>query len=766
MSWISGRLGKSIFSSLLLTAGAVVPGAALFGALSLDAQTVPLPAITKMPPSVPYRWRNVVIKGGGFVSGLVFSTTRKGLFYARTDVGGAYRSDNAGETWIPLTDQFGREESSYLGIESLALDPNDGNKLYMAAGMYSADWGGPAAIFRSNDQGRTWQKTPMPFKMGGNDDGRGVGERLAVDPNLGSILYFGSRKAGLWKSVDAGVTWAHVDSFPVQAKVPGVGEKTGITFVVFDPSSAQKGEATKTIYAGVAQSGASLYRSVDGGATWALIPGGPATLFPNHAAVNPGVAVYFTYVDNIGPNGIGDGAVQRFTPDGNRWKDITPLRPGGEGAGKFGYGGLAIDLEHPETVMVTTIDRWYPGDTIFRTTDGGKNWKDVKSTAVFSAKTTPWVYWHRPATGGTGWMAGIAIDPFNPDKVIYTTGEGLWGTANVTALDAGKPTFWGFPDENLEETVPLGIVSPSEGAHLISVLGDIGGYRHEDLEKSPEYGFFTDPALNTTTALDMAGLAPKILVRAGYGGGKGVHGGYTLDNGLTWKPLASEPPAMGNGGGTMALSADGKTVVWIAPKAAATWSADWGAHWALCNGLTDKMRVYADRVNPLKFYSFDPDSGKLLVSEDGARSFQARGEPIAPRSGNALIAPVPGMEGDLWIAAGRHIFHSSDSGKTFVQLEGMDDAFTIGFGMAAAGAKVPAIFINGSVGKVEGTFRSVDFGRSWVRVDDPRHQYGWKNAIAGDPRVFGRVYYATGGRGIVYGDPILPAGGHAPATGQ
>lgn len=133
---------------------------------SLPARTPKLPEITSVPSSAPYRWDNVVIRAGGFVSGLEFSPTVKGLVYARTDVGGAYRSEDAGEHWTPLNDRFGRDDSTYLGIEVIALDPEDGNKLYLAEGMYTGDWGGPSAIFRSNDRGRTFEKTAMPFKMG------------------------------------------------------------------------------------------------------------------------------------------------------------------------------------------------------------------------------------------------------------------------------------------------------------------------------------------------------------------------------------------------------------------------------------------------------------------------------------------------------------------------------------------------------------------------------------------------------------------------
>jgi hypothetical protein len=49
-------------------------------------------------------------------------------------------------------------------------------------------------------------------------------------------------------------------------------------------------------------------------------------------------------------------------------------------------------------------------------------------------------------------------------------------------------------------------------------------------------------------------------------------------------------------------------------------------------------------------------------------------------------------------------------------------------------------------------FRSDDDGRHWQRIDDDAHRYGRIRIIAGDPRVHGRVYLGTHGRGIVYGD--------------
>ena len=133
-------------------------------------------------PAEPYAWANVAIRGGGLVSGLTFHPTQRDLLYARTDVGGAYRWDAAHQRWIPLNDNLGHDLSQLLGVVSLALDPRDPHQLYLACGSYLQEWSEPGAILWSPDQGATWQRTPLPFQLGGNQDGRTAGERLAVDP--------------------------------------------------------------------------------------------------------------------------------------------------------------------------------------------------------------------------------------------------------------------------------------------------------------------------------------------------------------------------------------------------------------------------------------------------------------------------------------------------------------------------------------------------------------------------------------------------------
>jgi hypothetical protein len=142
-----------------------------------------------------YNWKNVVIKGGGFVSGLITHPNAPGVVYARTDIGGAYRWNAAGNSWIPLLD-FGADANTY-GIESVAIDPSASNRLYIAASRNTSSL---KYILVSTNQGATFSSFTPPFSLDGNARGRGGGERMAVDPNLNSILFYGTKSQGLFQS--------------------------------------------------------------------------------------------------------------------------------------------------------------------------------------------------------------------------------------------------------------------------------------------------------------------------------------------------------------------------------------------------------------------------------------------------------------------------------------------------------------------------------------------------------------------------------------
>src|ERR1039458_8213164 len=92
--------------------------------------------------------------------GIYTHPTEPGLMYIRANVGGAYRWNAATSLWIPLTDWLDGTNAdwSLMGIESIALDPTDPDRLYLAAGMYIESWITiNGAILISRNQGRTFR---------------------------------------------------------------------------------------------------------------------------------------------------------------------------------------------------------------------------------------------------------------------------------------------------------------------------------------------------------------------------------------------------------------------------------------------------------------------------------------------------------------------------------------------------------------------------------------------------------------------------------
>lgn len=716
------------------------------------------------PDAVPYEWKSAAVVGGGFVTGLIYSPVKKGILYARTDIGGAYRYDPAKGSWIPITDFLSKADGHYMGIESIAADPVNADRVYMAVGMYVQSWAGPGAFMKSDDRGEHWKVIPMPYmKMGGNEMGRGNGERLAVDPNQTSTLYFGSRKNGLWKSVDEAATWAKVDSFPAKDDQNGFG----IPIVIFDGASGKSGQPTKTIYIGVSDKDVGMYRSTDAGKSWQPLPKQPKGFLPARAALDKDGKLYVAYSSGPGPHDVSDGALYRFDTKTDTWTDVSPLKP--SDSDKFGYGAVAVDPQKPGTVIATTIDRWTKGGEIFRSTDAGKTWKPLMTKASIDGDGIAHVYHHRPTIGAPQWMSEVKIDPFDSNRAMTVDGGGVWATQNLTEADSDKPTKWAFHSRNLEETAVRALISPPEGPPLISVMGDVCGFRHDSLEQSPKQGNFTNPTCASADTIDFAGKKPNVVARVGshpWDGTKKPRGAVSTDAGNNWKQFETEPPGS-EGSGNIVVSADGSTILWAARSARAAYTTDQGTTWKNAAGLPDPtktpdwaphaLRLASDRVNPKKLYAYDALTGNAYTSEDGGANFKKGNTPLSSRPEYEIVTTtiqaVPGMEGEVWITAGKQFVRSTDSGKSYELVNSVEEAFAMGFGKAAPGKKYPAIYLSGKVEGLIGFFRSDDAGDSWVRINDSMHQYGGSFVITGDPRVYGRVYLGPGGRGIIYGDP-------------
>lgn len=741
--------------------------------------------------SVTYTWNSVQIVGGGFVDGIIFHPAEKGLCYCRTDMGGAYRRNSKTLRWEPLLDWLSYTDVNLMGVESIALDPSDPDWVFLACGTYSASWAPNGAILRSSDRGKTFQRSNVPFKMGANEDGRGNGERMAVDPNNGNIIYMGTRHAGLWKSTDRALSWNRVENFPdITENPPGgiqnqgsiarwrrMNQGCGINLVFFDNKSGIKGKGSSIIYVGASlMNRENLFRSMDGGKTWTAVPGQPVRYRPTRAVLASDGTLYLTYGNTPGPSSMSDGAVWKFNTRTGVWTEITPDKPDLK-TRAFGYAAVAVDAHNPGIVIASCYHRYgiANGEDIFRSIDGGNSWKQVfGSGATMDSSLAPYT-----SRTGIHWLFDIEIDPSNPDHAMFTTGYGGHETFNLTDMDKGKPTKWSIMGTGIEETVALDLLSPAKGAQMISAIGDYGGFVHWDLNKPVPEGSFDNPRFGNTNSVACAGNNADIIVRVGRATGfnPGKNIGYSTDGGKTWKPAATMPNPESSLG-HIAVSYDGKTWIW-SPEPARSgngpgrsmrtlpvyFTSDNGASWSECKGIPGNTRVIADCTNPAMFYAMDLFEGKLFISSNRGEDFKEQslnlpgGLPKSKnnrgdnRGGQDRIYATPQKEGDLWIAAFDGLYHSADAGTSFSKINSIQEVHAFGFGKAAVGYNYSSLYLVGTVNGIRGIFRSDDQAINWVRINDDQHQWGLLLQVTGDPKIYGRVYVGTHGRGIVYGDP-------------
>ncbi|MFJ7290891.1 cellulose binding domain-containing protein [Streptomyces collinus] len=755
-----------ILTAVLALAAGLLSGAPT--ALAADPRAPKLAADT-------YTWKNARIDGGGFVPGIVFNRSERNLAYARTDIGGAYRWQESSKTWTPLLDSVGWDDWGHTGVVSIATDSVDPNRVYAAVGTYTNSWDPKnGAVMRSSDRGASWRKANLPFKLGGNMPGRGMGERLAVDPNRNSVLYLGAPSGkGLWRSTDSGTTWSQVANFPNvgnYAQDPSdtsgyASDNQGIVWITFDESTGTAGNATKTVYVGVADKDNAVYRSTDAGATWQRLAGQPTGQLAHKGVLDAKNGyLYLAYSDKGGPYDGGKGRLWRYATGTGTWTNISPVA---EADTFYGFSGLTVDRQKPGTVMATAYSAWWPDTQIFRSTDSGATWTKAwdytsypnrENRYTMDVSSSPWLTWGAhpqppEQTPKLGWMTeALEIDPFDSNRMMYGTGATIYGTENLGNWDGGgkftvKPMVRG-----LEETAVNDLASPPSGAPLLSALGDIGGFRHTDLTKVPSM-MFTQPNFTTTTSLDFAESNPDTVVRTG-NLDSGPHIAFSTDNGANW--FAGTDPSGVSGGGTVAAAADGSRFVWSPEGAGVHHATGFGTSWQASQGIPAGAIVEADRVDPKTFYGFK--SGRFYVSTDGGTTFKASPATGLPSGDSVRFKALPGGKGDVWLAGGAPdgaygLWHSTDGGASFTKLPGVEQADTVGFGKAAPGASYQTLYTSAKIGGVRGIFRSTDKGASWTRINDDAHQWGWTGAaITGDPRVYGRVYVSTNGRGVVYGD--------------
>ncbi|MBD2778577.1 exo-alpha-sialidase [Iningainema sp. BLCCT55] len=703
-------------------------------------------AVVSTPPKLPtpnyvyaapknsqlFNWKNVNIQGMGYVTGLVVSPVSPHNVYIRTDVGGPYRYDRNSNQWIPLMDKY---DSNFcqggVGVESVAVAPKLANTVYVAVNCRSSTFKEgdgkikykySGEVLVSNDKGANWAATGLGkhnIYVGPNNAYRSdTGERLAVDPNKSGLLYFASRRDGLWRK--DGAAWVNVSGLPNPSSLPeyknadGSDNKDipGFTFVVFDKNTGKPNNPTQTIYVGVHGSG--VWRSTNGGSSWSNIVGGNN---PLRSAIASDGTLYVSF-GTPGSNGSKTtGGVRKYS--NGSWTDIHP-----DGTDRV-YSGITV--QNNSTTVMTISDKY-----VYRSTDGGKNWK--KQTMYMGAfdpnypndpvnSSAPGYYQSYSATGA----AAIFIDPGNPKQVWWTNG---WGVARTNDVTVNTPNYTWLMS-NLEELDANMVRVPPKpkqqgGADLLSAVQDMIGFRHVNYTQVPSNkinpkNVRINPAFKWTnpkwtvypvpfphvagaTGMDYSYKKPDYAAFVGFHQWQGfwpVHG-KTSDNGKTWQAFESIPTetfwkADKSGqeevvamGGQIAMSpTNPQNMVW-----APTWGVwphytiDGGKTWKLAYNLDHEAKpnpydpknndhthyavlpkswsnsispwlssyvLASDRQDPQGKTFYYYDGWKFYYSKDGGANWRKGASGFPSWLVRPTIVPNPTQQGDVWMSLARNV---------------------------------------------------------------------------------------------------------------
>ncbi|MBD5159116.1 MAG: 1,4-beta-glucanase [Ruminococcus sp.] len=742
-------------------------------------------------------WDTLRIGGAGFTSGIV---TGQKEMYLRTDVGGAYKWDYDKSEWVQLFGFLNENDRGLLSVKGMAIDPTDDNTVYFLCGCAYFS-GARTVIFKTTDGGKTFTESDVTehIQVHGNGDGRECVEPIAIDPDNPDTIYAGgdvtAGKSALIKSTDGGKTWNAVTGyddlglFTESLKYPSwtdhmvrgtegkeYNAQNGIGCILIEDGK---------VYVGTSVTGQANIHVADvkDDKFEVLTKDLPDANYPCSITSDKNGNIFFTYIAGLAFAGSAGGAYKYDTKTG-KVSDITPPKSGA-------IGMVEADDTDPNKLVARTCgvwaDQWYEeewtdgsiawGDHFFRSTDGGETWQDITPGAgetIYDANGSHKEFVSLPMdTNGYDWIygkachwgSGILIDPRNPDRILMTSGNGVFACDNV--WDEKGVQFYFQPD-GVEEVVALDFVSVPGGSPF-SAIGDYDGFEHLDEDV---IGLQYNPNMGSTSAIAYCPADTKVMARVSEHDAKGY---YSLDAGKTWEELKFQ-----SGGGKLAITKldDGKyrIIKANADNASISYTDDFGATWENASGLEGTKTTYplVDPNNPaivygsgIKYNSYwssdmskkeptlDDAQYDFYISTDYGKTFTksvvCKYDECDHTGDLAYIS-----EDKVAMAVGWNgLYIITDGGKN-IEKSDVFYAKTVGYGAPEKDGDPNTLYIYGKPAEedVEGIYRSQDGGKTWVCINTD-HLYGGTgngNFIVGDMNEFGKIYMSTVGCGIVYGE--------------
>ena len=402
----------------------------------------------------------------------------------------------------------------------------------------------------------------------------------------------GSRFGWIWESLDAGKTWHE----------HGIVKR----FRNIRWAAAAAG-SLNTIFVSVQSEG--LFKSDDGGRTWAGISGLPSTQISQIATHPTDPDILWVSMNRYQPAGAADfqpGGIWKSCDGGKSWKACNrglPQKSNGNQNFASSFGPLTVSASQPQ--ILYTSDAAWDAPAVYRSEDGGESWR-----AIFTNETHKLTQTAYPAGIGA---TVITVDPHDPDTVycagsesVIMSGDGGKTWCDLTADREGEGPFWrGRGYSGLcSVAVRFNPKNPNMAAIIAMDAGRL--WISEDNQRTWRR---SEEGLGSSWGggrdLAFAGSDGKILLGAlGQQGGSG-NVGLSNDGGRTWKVLGqpgSGLPPSGKGEASAAyLLPDDPDKMWVVYDGKLYHSKDRGRNWtALIDG--QYASIVSDPKEPRRFY--------------------------------------------------------------------------------------------------------------------------------------------------------------------
>lgn len=747
--------------------------------------------------SSTYAWNSVRIGAGGLLTGFVTHPLNANIRYCRTDVGNAYRWDSAANEWVPMVvrnaDGTGFPADvtvvpATTGITSIAIDPNNVNVVMVVLPMdRGANLVGsyPSLgdnVYRSTDGGITFVKGNLNTPGRANGNFRMNGERLKVDPNNSNIVYFCTYSSGVYRSLDAGATWAPVTT----GGIPGASlrplnvhfYKNGGTTTAFGATVSSVVYISGGRDSTVSTPTTDIFKSTDGGQNWTNITTGTALSNNTNTSSldqNGNLWVGSTYTSPI--------HVWKY--NGSTWSTET-LPNNSDGTRVI---SVAVDPNNANRAFAVTNS-----SMTYRRVNGV--WTLLGRFQF--ANSVPWAQsapsWH--TNGGIFFdVAGKLWVPEGNDGMLSYT---------PTAGNTETSIAWNISYAGIEELVTRDVIIPKgSGDKVVTAVEDEGGMLITDPDQ------FTADKYNVTSAT-LSGVSGGIAVcpnatnyvvtftTNAYVPTYSNNSAYSNDGGTTWTKFPASMPTSLQTGNIAVSRRDSSWVqggdhLVILPSIyggntrgrAPYYSKNGGTTWTAStsfpvdgNGQLTSVTGIWSPSTPAQILKADPfvkDKfyiamcvGGFYVSNNGGETWALGGSGL-PQSYTGNLEVNYNVQNDLWFADGswssgtsHGLFHAAPgSNNVFTKVSGIDYAYKVTLG-ASRGQPGDAAYTVYFYGKLTGdagwgVFRSVNGGVSWDRISYyPAGLIDAPYCMAASWDTFGLVYIGFRGNSYVYGQLLSP----------